>query len=225
MNINLINLFYSDEITVNYSSKVLGAMIQTSKDAYDLILTSWTDMEYTESFYVILLNPRNKVLGVCKISIGGLAGIVTETKKIFQTALKANIARAILFIITLINSYLITYVFDTDIITINQVPLKMKSEGGSSSYTLSYNSLSLFGDLVPAWYIRHNSSSIWESSCFLASSSVIIIWSFNTNYGNFCLLWCNIRKSFFKYISPVKKHLQILLCKCLIFWWAILDSN
>ncbi len=38
----------------------------------------------------------NKVLGVCKISIGGLAGTVTDPKKIFQTALKANAASVIL---------------------------------------------------------------------------------------------------------------------------------
>lgn len=74
----------------------MGPAIQSSKDAYDLMLPNWTDIEYTESFYIILLNRSNKVLGVCKISIGGLAGTVTDPKKIFQTALKANAASVIL---------------------------------------------------------------------------------------------------------------------------------
>ena len=91
-----MNLFSFNEITVNYTSKHLGPVIHGSRDAYDLMLPNWTDIEYTESFFIILLNRSNKVLGVCKISIGGLAGTVTDPKKIFQTALKANASSLIL---------------------------------------------------------------------------------------------------------------------------------
>ena len=91
-----MNLFSFNEITVSYSSKGLGPALKCSKDAYDLMLPNWTDIEYTESFFIILLNRANKLLGVCKISTGGLAGTVTDPKKIFQTALKANAASVIL---------------------------------------------------------------------------------------------------------------------------------
>ena len=91
-----MNLFSFNEITVSYSSKGLGPALKCSKDAYDLMLPNWTDIEYTESFFIILLNRANKLLGACKISTGGLAGTVTDPKKIFQTALKANAASVIL---------------------------------------------------------------------------------------------------------------------------------
>ena len=91
-----MNLFSFNEITVSYSTKGLGPALQSSKDAYDLMLPNWTDIEYTESFYVILLNRRNNVLGVSKISVGGLAGTVVDPKKVFQIALKANAAGVIL---------------------------------------------------------------------------------------------------------------------------------
>jgi DNA repair protein RadC len=91
-----MNLFSFNEITVSYSSKGLGPALQCSKDAYDLMLPNWTDIEYTESFYVILLNRRNNVLGVSKISVGSLTGTVVDPKKVFQIALKANAAGVIL---------------------------------------------------------------------------------------------------------------------------------
>ena len=91
-----MNLFSFNEITVNYSSRGLGPAIQSSRDAYNLMLPNWTDIEYCESFYVILLNRKNNVLGVSKISFGGLAGTVVDPKKVFQIALKANSAVVIL---------------------------------------------------------------------------------------------------------------------------------
>ena len=91
-----MNLFSFNEITVNYSSKHLGPVIQSSRDAYNLMIPNWTDIEYCESFYAILLNRSNHVLGVSKISFGGLAGTVVDPKKIFQVALKANAVGVIL---------------------------------------------------------------------------------------------------------------------------------
>jgi hypothetical protein len=39
--------------TVSYSSKGLGPALKCSKDAYDLMLPNWTDIEYTESFLTV----------------------------------------------------------------------------------------------------------------------------------------------------------------------------
>ena len=85
-----------NEISISYSCKKLGPGIQSSRDAYDLMLPGWDDIDYTESFFIILLNRANRLLGACKISTGGLSGTVTDPKKIFQTALKANAASVIL---------------------------------------------------------------------------------------------------------------------------------
>ncbi len=85
-----MNLFSFSEIQITYQRKGLGPKIQSSKDAYELLLPNWLDMDYVESFYAILLNRGSCVLGVCKISTGSVSGTVADPKKIFQTALKAN---------------------------------------------------------------------------------------------------------------------------------------
>jgi DNA repair protein RadC len=56
--------------------------------AYDYALAYWKDIDYCESFCVMLLNRSNKVLGIRKISEGGIAGTVVDVRLIFSTALK-----------------------------------------------------------------------------------------------------------------------------------------
>ena len=72
------------------------AQITCAKDATEVLRTKWEGMEHVESFYVLLLNRANKVLGISLISKGGLAGTVADPKVIFQTALKANASGIIL---------------------------------------------------------------------------------------------------------------------------------
>ena len=91
-----MNLFTFNEIKISYSCKELGPSITNSKSAYDLVLPGWPDIEYVESFLVVLLNRDNKTLGISKISVGGLSGTVADPKKIFQSALKANASGIIL---------------------------------------------------------------------------------------------------------------------------------
>jgi DNA repair protein RadC len=45
---------------------------------------------------VILLNRANKVLGICEVSTGGVAGTVADPKVIFAAALKALASSIIL---------------------------------------------------------------------------------------------------------------------------------
>jgi DNA repair protein RadC len=56
----------------------------------------WDDLEYRESFAILLLNRANRVLGIANISSGGLSGTVADPKVIFQQALKANASSIIL---------------------------------------------------------------------------------------------------------------------------------
>jgi len=93
------NLFQICEITVNYSSRVKPSnrpKISGSRDAYEIVMPIWDDLEYRESFAILLLNRANRVLGIANISSGGLSGTVADPKVIFQHALKANASSIIL---------------------------------------------------------------------------------------------------------------------------------
>ncbi len=91
-----MNLFQVNEIKVTYTGKELGPAIKTSADAYDILLNHWQDIDYCETFQILLLNRANKVLGISLISTGGLTATLVDIRKIFQVALKANAAGIIL---------------------------------------------------------------------------------------------------------------------------------
>ena len=91
-----MNLFSFNEIKVSYTCKHLGPEITNSRAVFDLMQPNWLDIDYTESFYVVLLNRSNKVIGISKISIGSISGTIADPKKIFQIALKANSSGVIL---------------------------------------------------------------------------------------------------------------------------------
>ncbi len=88
------------EIKISYSTKVPARdrpKITCSKDAADLIRTIYEDMEYRETFYIMLLNRGNRVLGFNLVSVGGISGTVIDVRCIYQSALKANASSMILF--------------------------------------------------------------------------------------------------------------------------------
>jgi len=92
-------LFSICEISVTYSTKVKAAnrpKIAGSRDAYELVLPIWDDIEYRESFAILLMNCANRVLGIAQVSMGGISGTVADPKVIFQHALKANASSLIL---------------------------------------------------------------------------------------------------------------------------------
>jgi DNA repair protein RadC len=93
------SLFAICEISVTYSTKVKASnrpKIAGSRDAYELVLPIWDDIEYRESFAILLMNRANRVLGIAQVSIGGISGTVADPKVIFQHALKANASSLIL---------------------------------------------------------------------------------------------------------------------------------
>ena len=96
---NLLN-YKVAEIEITYRNKVNPSdlmKISKSNDCFLLLLDLWSDkMEYVEEFYVLLLNKANKVLGISKISEGGISGTLVDPKRIFQVALKANASSIIL---------------------------------------------------------------------------------------------------------------------------------
>jgi len=58
--------------------------IKSSEDVYSLMEV--IDTEPQETLHVIMLNSRNKVLGVQEVSRGGLATTVVEAKLFFQAS-------------------------------------------------------------------------------------------------------------------------------------------
>ena len=92
-------LQFSD-ITINWKPLESYAdmpQITSSQMSADVLRTYWTDrLCYKEEFYILLLSQSNRVLGISKISEGGLSGTVVDVKMIFQAALKANAAKIIL---------------------------------------------------------------------------------------------------------------------------------
>ena len=87
------------EIKISYSHKVKPSnqiKITGSKAVYDFVYPIWPDIEYRESFGILLLSRGMKILGISWISLGGISGTVVDPKLIFQTALKANASAVIL---------------------------------------------------------------------------------------------------------------------------------
>lgn len=92
----MTELIEFNEVRVSYSCKKIGVEISSSNQAFELLLSYWKNIDYEESFVVMLLNAGNRVIGLCCISVGGVSSTIADPKKIFQTALAANASAIIL---------------------------------------------------------------------------------------------------------------------------------
>ena len=95
------NLFLNNlaEIKISYSSKIPAKdrhKVTCSRDASEILRLAFQDLEYRESFFILLLNRANQVLGYNMVSLGGISGTITDIRLIFQTALKASSVAIIL---------------------------------------------------------------------------------------------------------------------------------
>ena len=81
------------EVEISYSHKVKisdQVKVDSSGTCYKHVLPLWKDIDYRESFAILLLSRNNRVLGLRWISTGGVSGTVADIKLMFQAALKAN---------------------------------------------------------------------------------------------------------------------------------------
>lgn len=69
--------------------------ITSSKDAFEVLLPVFADLNH-EEFWILILNQANRVIGKELISKGGLAGTVADPKIIFKTAIEHNAAFIVL---------------------------------------------------------------------------------------------------------------------------------
>lgn len=88
----------ASEIKLSYRRKSTGILISNSNDVQKVFRTFWdkSSIDLYESFAVMFLSRRNEVLGIQKISVGGLAACYVDVKKIMQAALLTNSASIIL---------------------------------------------------------------------------------------------------------------------------------
>lgn len=80
------------EVQVSYAPHIKTETVITgSSTAYNLLKEVWNDyITYKESFYVLLLNRANKVLGYNLLSLGGTSGTIVDVKAVLQLAIKCN---------------------------------------------------------------------------------------------------------------------------------------
>ena len=94
------HLFSVSEVELTYKSKVKPSdrpQITSSRTAYDILLTHWSDqLEWVEEFNLLLLNRANRVLGFYNVSKGGQSSTVVDAKVVFSAALKLRATGLIL---------------------------------------------------------------------------------------------------------------------------------
>jgi len=87
------NLYRVSEVKLTYETHIereQKVKIMKSLDAYELMKNHWEQIEYRESFKIVLLNRANQVLGINTISLGGLTETTTDVRMILQAALLSN---------------------------------------------------------------------------------------------------------------------------------------
>ena len=99
--INKEKLFMVSEIELVFKPKMKPSqrpVVKCAEDAYNLMMKTWNmdTIELNEQMKVIYLNKCHKVLGILKLSSGGLLSTAVDVRLIFGTALKANAAGIIL---------------------------------------------------------------------------------------------------------------------------------
>ncbi|MBC8987732.1 JAB domain-containing protein [Pedobacter sp. N36a] len=87
-------LFKVAEVEITYKPKFKVSerpQISSSNDSYQILIQQWDlgKMGLLEEFKILLLNRRNRVLGLVNISQGGFSGTIADPKVIFISALKA----------------------------------------------------------------------------------------------------------------------------------------
>ncbi|RZK67101.1 MAG: hypothetical protein EOO95_03910 [Pedobacter sp.] len=81
------------EIEISYKPAFKAAnrpQIDCAGSAYKIMLENWSkdSIELLEEFKVLLLNRRNRVMGIVNLSQGGPSGTIADAKIIFAIALK-----------------------------------------------------------------------------------------------------------------------------------------
>jgi len=79
------SLYQLAEIEISYRPKFTSIerpQIDSSNKAYRALINNWNQdkIDLIEEFKIILLNRRNRVLGIVNISQGGISGTIADQK-------------------------------------------------------------------------------------------------------------------------------------------------
>lgn len=72
-----------------YAEATKQTLIRNSKDAFEYFYMHTQDLLH-EQFWVLLLNPANRVIKMAKVSDGGINSVYVDNRRIFKTALENN---------------------------------------------------------------------------------------------------------------------------------------
>jgi DNA repair protein RadC len=94
-----VDLWAVSEVKLTYQCRIPKSQrpnVSTSQDAFNIFWTNWSpDIELCEEFLMLILNQRNDVIGMGKVSQGGLAGTVVDMRILFSLAI-TSLASAII---------------------------------------------------------------------------------------------------------------------------------
>ncbi len=101
MTISIDNAVMIPEFKISLSmkqkpSELFQVMCATHAAEYVKSIYDADSIDWVESFYCIMLNRSNRVLGFYKVSTGGITGTVADPRVIFQAALLANASSLII---------------------------------------------------------------------------------------------------------------------------------
>ena len=81
------------KVTISYEPAVKVSempQVSSAKEIAGLVRPYWDGIDHHESFYVLLLNKANKVIGLNKTFTGGLDMLPVDIKVILQLAITSN---------------------------------------------------------------------------------------------------------------------------------------
>ena len=87
------DLYNVSEVKLTYESNNKNKRkmkVNSSAKIYELMLKNWEQIEYRETFKILLLDRAKQALGVNVVSVGGISETTVDVKMILQGALLAN---------------------------------------------------------------------------------------------------------------------------------------
>ena len=87
------DLYNVSEVKLTYESNNKNKKklkVNSSAKIYELMIKHWEQVEYRESFKILLLDRANQALGINTVSTGGLSDTTVDVRMILQGALLAN---------------------------------------------------------------------------------------------------------------------------------------
>jgi len=85
------------EIKIYYKSKIKSEQLSNSKDVSNILFQWWDEsINIIESFVILLFNRVNRIIGIYKVSQGGITGTVIDKRLICSVSLLSGSSNIIL---------------------------------------------------------------------------------------------------------------------------------